>query len=119
MGSGVHDATLTSSSGTPMRACFTSPSSALASGALLGMVLLSSALFTHGASAQQTPHGGGAVPNIGGSDTQKPTVLFTPGTETTGTQTLSVTIQWCDNVSLKSTTRNITFNSVNVTSNFT
>src|SRR6185437_2490607 len=70
---------------------------------------------------QATPSkpAGGASPNIGGADSLAPVITITPGTETTGTQTLSVTIQWCDNVSLKSTTRNITFNSVNVTSSFT
>jgi len=48
-----------------------------------------------------------------------PTVTITPGTSTFGSASQSVTIDWCDDSSLAATTRSITLNGTNVTSQFT
>lgn len=54
-----------------------------------------------------------------GTDSIPPTVIVSPTTGSTGASPLSVTIVWCDAVSLKSSSRSIHLNSANVTSNFT
>lgn len=48
-----------------------------------------------------------------------PTVTITPASDTLFGPSLSVTIKWCDDTSLWASTRRITFNEVDVTSNFT
>jgi RHS repeat-associated protein len=48
-----------------------------------------------------------------------PTVTITPSTGTLGTASQTVTVDWCDDNSLAATTRQITFNGANVTSQFT
>ena len=74
-----------------------------------------------GVGAQQaTPSktAGGASPDIGGADSTPPVVTITPGSETVvAPTTVSVTITWCDNVSLRS--HFVYLNSANVTANFT
>ncbi len=48
-----------------------------------------------------------------------PVVTITPATGTFGTAAQTVTIDWCDDHALASTTRDITFNGADVTSHFT
>lgn len=60
-----------------------------------------------------------ASPLIGGSDSIPPAVYITPMTGTVDSQTVHVSIVWCDNNSIRTGTQNITLNSADVTSNFT
>ncbi|MGH7647526.1 MAG: hypothetical protein ACREND_05380 [Gemmatimonadaceae bacterium] len=48
-----------------------------------------------------------------------PTVQITPATGTLGTASQTVTVDWCDDNALVPSTRQITFNGTNVTSQFT
>jgi len=65
--------------------------------------------------AQQTPT---AIPNIGGGDKTPPTVTITPGSGTDTLTTVSVTIAFCDNVSLLSATKHVVYDGVNVSTSF-
>ncbi|HWG52762.1 MAG TPA: hypothetical protein VN677_05630, partial [Gemmatimonadaceae bacterium] len=84
----------------------------------LAAVMLSVPPHVGAQQSTQPGHQGGAAPNVGGSDVTPPVVTISPGSETVVSPTsVSVTITWCDNVSLRS--HFIYLNSANVTANFT
>ncbi|MGH7649885.1 MAG: RHS repeat-associated core domain-containing protein, partial [Gemmatimonadaceae bacterium] len=67
-------------------------------------------------SATVTPQG--VCLNCGPGD-EPPSVGISPGTGTFGGPTQTVTVDWCDDIALSASTRAITVNGVNVTSQFT
>jgi len=86
----------------------------------IAQVLVCSALVLVGVAPHAAvAQGRGAIPLIGGGDKTPPVVTITPSVDTTVIGTVSVTIDWCDNVSLIANSRSITLNGQSVTSNFT
>src|SRR6185437_11709768 len=70
-------------------------------------------------SAQQpTKQSPTVIPNIGGGDKTPPDVEITPFTGTDTVTSLSVTIDFCDNVSLQRSTEHVEYDGANVTTNF-
>ncbi len=65
--------------------------------------------------AQQTPS---ANPYIGGSDKTPPNVTITPGSGIDTVTTLSVTIAFCDNVSLMTGSKRVVYDGVDVSASF-
>lgn len=68
--------------------------------------------------AQQPTAQSSAIPFIGGADSIPPSVTITPSGGTINTFSLAVTILWCDNVSLRSGTKHVTLNGVDVSTSF-
>lgn len=70
-------------------------------------------------SAQQpTKQSPNVIPNIGGGDKTPPNVEITPFTGTDTVTSLSVTIDFCDNVSLMTGTKHVLYNNVDVSTSF-
>lgn len=72
------------------------------------------------AAAQQptspTPN---SIPNIGGGDKTPPVVLISPSGPTVSSPSVSVTITWCDNLSLDMGSHRVFLNGADITSSFT
>lgn len=72
------------------------------------------------AAAQQptspTPN---SIPNIGGGDKTPPVVLISPSGPTVSSPSVSVTITWCDNLSLDMESHRVFLNGADITSSFT
>lgn len=63
-------------------------------------------------------HPANGAAQIGGDDWEDPTVSISPSGGTFSNPSVSVTVTWCDNVALNSSSRQIKHNGVNKTSSF-